>query len=134
MHSSPSGQKKAYNAQSGNKTPGFIRFFKFYEKSQTFRFSKRTLIRGFSSLYFWLLASFVCSFVCWVVRYIMNVYTAEKKKTNSKIKIPYYSPYAKQIIQNFVKTSASEVTSKKIYITNIPLNTWCKVSIIFIYQ
>jgi len=55
----------------------------------------------------------------------MNVYTAEKKEESNSIKNPSYSPYATQIIQNLVKTSASEVTTKKSYITNIPLNTWC---------
>jgi len=51
---------------------------------------------------------------------------AEKEeKTNSKIKIPYYSTYAMQIIQDLLKKSASEVTRKKCSITNIALNTWC---------
>jgi hypothetical protein len=78
--SAPRQEKMAHNCESGNKIPVFIRFVIFHEKSNTFRFSKGTLLHGVSWLDFWLFSSFVCSFVRWVVRYIMNVNTAEKKE------------------------------------------------------
>ena len=53
----------AYNCEGGNKIPGFIRFVKFHKKSKTFRLLKSTLLHGISLLDFWLIASFVCSFV-----------------------------------------------------------------------
>jgi hypothetical protein len=61
--SAPEQEKDGVNCEGGNKIPGFIRFVNFHKKSKTFRFSKRILLHGIILLGFWLIASFVCSFV-----------------------------------------------------------------------